>query len=83
MSETAKTVVIYLPPQTNGMYRFADGTELYPAILRRGRWLAYRKTGGPIRDRFGDRVYFNTPDEAARALAALGEGPGAPQAGAP
>jgi len=63
-------------PDCYGNYRLPCGSYIFKSNLN-GKWVAAnRKIGGAILD--DDNVkYFNTPLEAARALAAMGEGPGA------
>lgn len=79
-------------PDEHGWYRFPDGSFVRPVATpaRRGRqWVAHwapvdRQTIGALlrhEDRDGVTAcvsYFHSPEAAAAALAAGGEGPGRP-----
>jgi len=63
-----------------GIYRFPDGSRVYPSIRRPGKWLACWADGTLLRseDKCGvgeTKSYFDSAEQAAQALAAGGEGP--------
>jgi hypothetical protein len=62
-------------PDRHGCYRFPDGAMVIPSLLLPGTWLAVRPGGTVLRggpDRAG---HWDSPGEAAAALADCGEGP--------
>jgi hypothetical protein len=54
-------------PDRYGWYRYPDGSEIWES--RPGRWAAYR------RGQDNSILCFDSPEDAARALAITGEGP--------
>jgi hypothetical protein len=68
---------IVLPKvDADGDYIIGTG-GVYGGTVRRDAWFASRGRGDWICDAAGNKIAFDTTIDAARALAALGEGPGA------
>lgn len=54
--------------------RYPDGSAIYRSLSGR-KWVAHWADRTPLRGDNDERSYFDTPEEAAAALIAGGEGP--------
>lgn len=80
--EPAPKAIVLPIPSEHGVYRWPDGCAIWPAHNAPGKFLAQWADRTPLRGcsettGMEERSFFASPMEAAIALAAGGEGPGA------
>jgi carbon storage regulator len=77
----AETPVALLPLRDKyGRYGFADRSMIWPSVDSPRKWRAHWADRTPLSSDNDETSYVDTPEDAARALAAGGEGPGAGKA---
>ena len=62
-------------PDAQGGYVYPDGCAIWPSCSRRGKWVAHWANRALLRGDNDEKSFFDSPEEAAKALLKGGEGP--------